>query len=318
MKGTVLIVDDSEAVRTHVRWVLHERHVFTTFLLAGDGVEGFKMLLQNEVDLVLCDLMMPGIDGFKFLALKKSKPEYSEVPVIMITGEEDVRAKVRGLDAGASDYLTKPFHDEELVARVKVHLKIKALQDELLEKNQRLEELSRTDGLTKIANRRHFMETLELEFLRAERYESALAYIMIDLDHFKALNDKHGHQAGDKALLEVARILQRGLRQNDMAGRYGGEEFALMLPQTDLTGATVVAERCRKGVEGKRIAVKNASIRTTVSIGISAMPSAQIKSVDDLIRTADDALFKAKDGGRNQVVVAEQQAHAKSKSPSPF
>lgn len=305
MDTTVLIIDDSESVRNRVQRALSEKQVFSRFLLAGDGVEGFKLLLGNRVDLVLCDIIMPGIDGFRFLSLIQSKPEYSDVPVIMLTGQEDVRAKVKGLELGASDYLTKPFHDEELVARVKVHLKIKALQDELREKNVRLEELSNTDGLTKITNRRHFMEVFELEFMRAERYSAAMTYVMIDLDHFKRINDQYGHLVGDRALIACANVLREGLRAHDVVARYGGEEFALLLPETDLAGAKVVAERYRRRIEDTTITVGEHTINLTASLGVSCCPHDEVNSIDDLIRLADDALYVAKQEGRNRVVFAE-------------
>lgn len=305
MDTTVLIIDDSESVRNRVKRALEDKRVFDRFLLAGDGVEGFKLLLGNRVDLVLCDIVMPGIDGFRFLSLIQSKPEYADVPVIMLTGQEDVRAKVRGLELGASDYLTKPFHDEELVARVKVHLKIKALQDELRDKNVRLEELSNTDGLTKITNRRHFMEIFELEFMRAERYRAALTYVMIDLDHFKKINDQYGHLVGDRALVTCANVLREGLRAHDIVARYGGEEFALLLPETDLAGARVVAERYRKRIEDTVVSIGEHTIKLTASLGVACCPHDDVKSVDDLIRLADDALYEAKQAGRNCVVFAE-------------
>lgn len=304
MGPTILIIDDSESVRQHVSKVLRERGVASTFLMAGDGIDGFKLLLTHQVSLALCDIMMPGFDGFKFLSLKQSKAELAEMPVIMLTGSDDVKSKVKGLEAGASDYLIKPIADEELVARVRVHLKIKALQDELREKNQRLEELSRTDGLTKINNRRYLIELFELEYLRSERYGQPLSYIMVDLDHFKALNDSEGHQAGDLALVEVASVLRRNLRINDVVGRYGGEEFGIILPQTDAAGAMMVAERCRADIENMSISVGEKVIRMTASLGVGYRPHPRAADMAALIRLADDALYDAKKNGRNRVVLA--------------
>lgn len=262
------------------------------------------MLLNNSVDLILCDLLMPGIDGFKFLSLKQSKPEYNEVPIIMLTGEEDVRTKVRGLEAGASDYLTKPFHDEELVARVKVHLKIKNLQGELREKNQRLEALTRTDELTSVNNRRFFMEMLRSEYGRSERYLTPLVYAMVDIDHFKRINDTHGHLAGDRALVAVAGVLQQAVRAQDILGRYGGEEFAIVMPHTDRDGGVLAVERCRAQIEATPVQVDGTDVRITASVGMACYPRDDVHRVEDLIGLADGALYQAKAAGRNKVIVA--------------
>ncbi len=284
--------------------MLLDGHVATNVLFAKDGLEGFKLLLNNRIDLVLCDVVMPGIDGFKFLSLKKARSELVEVPVIMLAGTaSDVHAKVRGLEAGASDYLTKPFDDEELVARVKVHLKIKGLQDELREKNQRLEELSNTDGLTRVVNRRHLMELLDLEFTRARRYNNALSFVMVDIDHFKAINDRYGHQVGDEALTAVASVLRQDLRRNDVIGRYGGEEFSLLLPETVGDGARVVAERYRKRLEEYQLNAQGERIRLTASFGVAEL-APELTNLDALVRRADAAMYQAKHQGRNRVVVA--------------
>jgi diguanylate cyclase (GGDEF)-like protein len=301
MPRTVLIVDDSEAIRAKLEETLRAQRIFDTFLHASNGMDGFKLLVANPVDLILCDLIMPGIDGFKFLGLKHSRPEYKEVPVIMLTGEEDVKAKVRGLEAGASDYLTKPFYAEELVARVKVHLKIKSLQDELRDKHARLETLTRTDELTGLNNRRFFMENLRHEFARAQRYQTPMAFAMVDVDHFKRVNDTHGHLTGDRALVVVASTLVAALRTQDIVGRYGGEEFAVIMPQTAMPGAELGLERCRKLIEAAPVVLDTATLHITVSIGVVTFPDPSIKRLEEMIGRADEALYRAKGAGRNRV-----------------
>jgi len=305
MKNSVLIIDDDDNIRHEVRRRLQEARLFEIYYEASDGIDGFKIMLNKPVDLVLCDVVMPGIDGFKFLSMKKARPEFDNIPVIMLTAEEDVKLKIKALEQGASDYITKPFNSGELIARVKVHYKIKALQEELRETNRQLEELSNTDGLTRLYNRRYFMELFELEFQRAQRYEARLGFVMIDIDHFKDFNDTYGHLLGDRILYEVAQILKENLRVHDIVGRYGGEEFALLMPETDLNGALVVAERYRKRVEDFVLLEREHELRVTISLGVAAFPKKDISSVDDLIRHADNALYQAKNNGRNRVEVAD-------------
>ncbi len=298
----MLVIDDSEPIRRHVIEFLQTQNVFERYFEAADGISGLKVLIEDypQIDVVLCDLEMPGIDGFKFLDIKhKTKAEFDEIPVIMLTSRGEIEKRIQGLDLGASDYLVKPFDDGELLARVRVQLKIKQLQDQLRRKNLDLERLSNTDVLTSLFNRRHFMDLFEKEFERAARYDAPLAFVMIDIDYFKKINDKLGHQVGDQILCQVASILQRGLRTGDVVGRYGGEEFALLLPQTTLEGAIAAAERYRRLVETTK-AHPEASV--TISLGVSWNRLQGIHSVDDLIRTADTALYEAKDQGRNKTV----------------
>ncbi len=159
--ATLLIIDDSASVREEIKKTLGMTGIFDTILEATNGIEGFKLLVNNTVDLVVCDVVMPSIDGFKFLTMMKSKPEYTDLPVIMLTGEQSTEKKIKGLEQGASDYVIKPFDPGELVARIKVQLKLKYLQDELKKSNALLKELSNTDALTRLHNRRNIMELLD-------------------------------------------------------------------------------------------------------------------------------------------------------------
>ncbi len=304
MPESILIIDDDNSSREEVKHILNMSGLFDEFYEAADGVDGFKILLNKSVDLILCDVDMPGIDGIKFLSMKRARPEYNDIPVVMLTGMQDVKLKVQTLEMGASDYVTKPFDPAELIARVRVHSKIKRLQDELRDKNRKLEELSNTDDLTRLYNRRYFMEVFELEFQRAKRYGSYLSFIMMDIDYFKDFNDTYGHLLGDEVLVEVARILKNNLRVNDQLGRYGGEEFALMMPETDLQGATVVAERHRKQIENFTLHKDSEKLKVTISLGVASYPDPRVESLDDLIKLADDVLLEAKSEGRNRIQVA--------------
>jgi len=192
-----------------------------------------------------------------------------------------------------------------LIARVKVQLKIKQLQDHLREQNKKLEELSNTDPLTQLANRRFLMQTLEKEFRRSVRSKQPLALIMADIDHFKRINDTCGHQQGDVVLKAVAEALTDELREYDLAARFGGEEFALLLPDTELFQAKVAAERIRKRVALLEFEGCLKEIGLTISLGVAAGPRQDIREIDDLVRLADDALYAAKREGRNRVVIAD-------------
>jgi len=301
MNHTLLIIDDSKTIRTQVFQALEDGILFSRILQAADGIEGFKLLVNNDVDIILCDIEMPGIDGLKFLAMLQSREDLKDKPVILLTSHDDIGTKVRGLESGASDYITKPFEPAELVARLQVHMQIKTLQDELRRSNQLLLELSQTDPLTHLCNRRNLYEKLEIELNRCSRSESPIALIMADIDHFKRFNDQYGHQIGDKILVQVADLLLRQLRTYDMAARYGGEEFCLVLPETTLEAAIDVAERIRGNAETMTFGPPTKKDRLTISFGVAAFDGTNLGSIDELIRLADDALYDAKNSGRNQV-----------------
>lgn len=309
MNSSILIIDDSPTLRQEIIDILQRTSLFTFYFEAGDGIEGFKMVLNKRVDVILCDLEMPGMDGFKFLSMMGTREELQDVPVIMLTGREDQDAKVRGLEQGASDYVTKPFDPAELVARVKVQLKIKSLQDSLKKSNELLLKLSNTDPLTQLFNRRFLTEALDRELTRSTRTNTPLALIMLDIDHFKKVNDTYGHQRGDLVLKRVANVLHAGLREYDIAARFGGEEFAIILPGTTLDQASEAAERIRQGCADISFTDELASLSLTVSLGVAAFPHSSIRHIDDLIREADYALYRAKRSGRNRVSLLGDTPH---------
>jgi two-component system, cell cycle response regulator len=303
-KANILVIDDQESVRKKIKSILHKADLIEFYFEAKSGLDGIKMLMDKKVDLVICDVVMPEFDGYKFLISKSTKPEFDEIPVIMLTSEEDVEKKIKGFEHGATDYLTKPFDEGELIARVKAHLKIKHLQDELKEKNALLQELSGTDDLTKLANRRRFMEQFANEFARAKRYKTELSFLILDLDFFKQVNDSHGHLAGDSVLVQIAKVMKESVRSSDLVGRYGGEEFGLLLPETGLKGSRVYADRIRKRIEDTRFEAAGKLIHVTVSGGISSYPEISVETVDELWRKADQALYRAKQNGRNRIELA--------------
>lgn len=301
MAKKVLIIDDSENVRAQIARQLQNAALFDRIYQAGDGIEALKLLLETPVDLILCDLEMPRIDGFKLLGMISARKELRDIPVIMLTGHGDSELKVKLLGQGASDYVTKPFDAAELIARVKVHLKIKNLQDELKKSNERLKQLSDTDPLTHIYNRRYMINMLEKEMQRAERKGTHLSLVMIDLDHFKHVNDKYGHQGGDQVLAALAELSQSGLRSYDFIARYGGEEFVMTLPETTHEDALMIAERLRLRIQLHSYTGSLKGLSTTASMGVATYPTNFITSLSDLIREADDAMYRAKAAGRNRV-----------------
>ena len=247
--ASILVIDDSESHRADIRRAIHSSGLFERVFEAADGIRGLRLLMSENPDLVLCDLEMPGLDGEKLLRVKASTPGRENLPFLFLTGSADVEQRARLLELGASDAIVKPYHRAELVARLGLHLKVKRLQDELRVKNATLARLSTLDELTGLRSRRYACELLAVEFLRARRYRTPLAVVMADLDHFKSVNDQHGHLAGDAVLRGVSQRLLGALRASDAAGRYGGEEVLVVLPQNDARGAAGLAERWRHAVE---------------------------------------------------------------------
>jgi len=303
--ATLLLIDDSATHRAAIQQILAPARLFDRILEASDGVEGLKHLLNDEVDLGLCDLEMPGFDGEKLLHIKRASPTTRHVPFVFVTGRATPDRRAELIEIGAHDIVDKPFHAGELIARLKLHLRTKRLHDELRQKTESMARLSTTDPVTGLRTRRYVSEALSIEFLRARRYRTPLAVVMADLDHFKRVNDAHGHLAGDLVLQGVSGLLLGQLRATDVAGRYGGEEILIVLAQSDRDAASVLAERWRMQVEETAFeSVKGDAIRVQVSLGIAQLGE-DMKTPDDLLGRADDALYAAKSAGRNQVVVAD-------------
>jgi diguanylate cyclase (GGDEF)-like protein len=305
MATRILIVDDNAMIRNEIKAVLMKDGEFSHFMEAGDGLTAFKTIMETPPDVVLCDLVMPGFDGLKFLGLKASRKELEQIPVIILTAEDDLDRKAEILERGASDYVTKPFHEKELLARVRIHTKLKLLQDELREKNAQLEALAVTDVLTGLSNRRRLMTRLEEEVQRARRYKTPLSVVMIDIDHFKQVNDTYGHAMGDEVLRNIGAMLKDGVRTTDLAARFGGEELTLVLSHTDSAAAFQVAENLREKFAAMKHTLDGVTIQKTASMGVASRDGqGEVPNAEDLLKHADEALYRAKETGRNRVEVA--------------
>jgi two-component system, cell cycle response regulator len=282
---------------------------------ASNGEEALAIVQERPPQLILLDVMMPLMDGYEVSRRIKNDETLPYIPIILVTARDSTQDKVEGLDAGADDYITKPINFPELEARVRSMLRIKRLQDELDQKNRELEDvnkrlrkLSITDGLTELFNHRHVHELLHEEFERTKRSGEAMAVAMLDLDRFKQVNDTYGHPTGDVILYETARILRETAREIDMVGRYGGEEFIAILPGSDEEAAANFAERVRNAVVEHTFRDGDTEVQMTLSAGVASFPSPDCDHPDLLIKRADEALYQAKDGGRNRVIRASELA----------
>jgi two-component system, cell cycle response regulator len=284
-------------------------------ITASTGEEALEKVEAEPPHLILLDVMMPGMDGHQVARRIKDDEGLPFIPIILVTALNEAEDVVQGLESGADDYISKPYNFRELEARVRAMLRIKFLQDELDQKNQELEEankrlkkLSVTDGLTELFNHRHVHQLLREEFERSLRTGESIAVAMMDLDRFKAVNDTYGHPTGDVILYETARIIKETAREIDMPGRYGGEEFIAILPDTDEEAAEAFAERVRRAVEDHAFRDGETEVRMTVSCGVASFPGDGVDRPEALLKAADEALYQAKHGGRNQVVRASQAA----------
>jgi two-component system cell cycle response regulator len=297
---TVLVAEDSKVVRAVLRSHLEEQGY--TVVEAEDGNAALGACRSAAPDAVLLDIEMPGLDGYQVLAALKDDPELCDLPVVFLTGRTSTEDVVEGLRLGAHDYLKKPFEASELIARVSAAVRVKTLQDELRKRNVELGLLSRTDVLTNLANRRHIEERLyELASL-THRHRQNLAVLMLDIDHFKAVNDTVGHAGGDAVLREFASRLRHALREEDVAGRWGGEEFLVLLSLTDIAGAVILGERICTAIAAEPFELADHSaLAVTVSCGCAVDDG---QNPEELVKRADEALYAAKEGGRNRVVAA--------------
>ena len=306
----ILIADDDKNISGLIEISFKEKDKGFLIEQASDGEEALSRIATLTPDLLILDVMMPKLDGIEVAKRMRADQRYRFLPIIMLTVRDSVEDKIRGLEAGADDYVTKPFDLEELYARVKVMLRIKHLQDELIEKNEQLESLTKglrdlsiTDGLTQLYNNFYFKEQLSKEISRAKRHGYPVSFVMTDVDHFKQCNDTHGHSHGDTVLKGVAEVLKDNFRTTDIVTRYGGEEFAIILPQTEKAQALTAAKKVWQSVLEHTFPHEDTQPlgRVTISMGLASFPN-EAEDETELIAKADARLYVAKREGRNRVI----------------
>lgn len=285
----VLVVDDQI---TNIQLLNHMLKEHYDVSMARSGEQAITLCQRLKPDLLLLDIVMPDMDGFEVCRRLKADPLTRDIPIIFVTGSDSGDDESRALEAGAVDFMTKPLRATSVLARVKIHLTIKAQAD-------LLRQMAFIDGLTGVANRRHFDDTLRSEWRRARRAGNSVGLVMIDIDHFKAYNDRYGHQAGDHCLKQVARRLRDSLRRpGDLLARYGGEEFVCLLADTDLSGAQLVADTLLRSVRQLALG-EEPGVSITISCGVSAAIPLHDDGYELLKSAADGALYQAKSAGRN-------------------
>ncbi|MCF8722704.1 diguanylate cyclase (GGDEF)-like protein [Nitrospina gracilis] len=301
----VLVVDDRPENIDVLAAILEPEY---RIKVALDGHKALEIANSDSPpDLILLDVMMPGMDGFEVCRTLKSQEATHDIPVIFITARDGEMDEVQALDLGAVDFIQKPFNHKIARARVRTHVQMRCLLKknkqmikELKRANQILDELARRDQLTGLSNRRDMQENMEIERKRSLRNRKPLSCIVADIDHFKKVNDENGHLAGDETLKKVSSIITLSLRCHDMAARWGGEEFLILLPETDLAGASHVADRLRSKIEAETISMEDREIKITMSLGVVQFDGEE--TVEHFLNRADQNLYEAKKNGRNMVV----------------
>ncbi len=292
----LLVVDDQVL---HIQLLHHSLPAGCQVFMATNGLQAVRLADERQADLILLDVEMPGMDGFATLQQLRGNPATRHIPVIFITAHTGAEMEAKALEAGAVDYISKPINPAVVRARVHTHLQLKFQSDFL-------RQWVYIDGLTAIHNRRHFDEQLAIEWARSQRHNQPLCLVLFDVDHFKAYNDHYGHLQGDQALRNVASAARAALlRPGDLLCRYGGEEFACLLPATTLSDAAQVAERIRLGVQGLQLPhlLNQPSHILTISLGVAA--NTACASPEEFVAQADRQLYRAKHDGKNRVAHPE-------------
>ncbi|MEJ7807956.1 MAG: diguanylate cyclase [Telluria sp.] len=296
-KGRILIVDDAMENIQILHQALQDEH---DVLFAMNGAKALHIAQHQLPDLILLDAVMPDMDGYAVCAALRASAVTRDIPIIFVTALKSPEDETRALDAGAADFISKPVNAAVVRARVRTQLTVKRQSDAL-------RELTLTDGLTGVSNRRAFDEKLQGEWRRCARAQVPMALILVDIDHFKLFNDHYGHQAGDACLRQVGAAMQRAaMRPQDMVARYGGEEFAILLPQEDVAGAEAVARKVLDEIAALAIFHERSTsgAYVTVSMGVAGLTPADKREAGQLVTMADALLYQAKAGGRNRYLTS--------------
>ncbi|MFN7997488.1 MAG: diguanylate cyclase [Bryobacteraceae bacterium] len=307
----ILVADDSPVFRDMLKRMLPGWGY--EVILAEDGQQAWEHLKGNQhLRLAILDWMMPGMEGAEVCRRVRSSIRDRYIYVLLLSVRSDSEDIVEGMESGADDYIVKPFQMDELRARLRAGRRVLALQEELIEAREALREQAARDPLTGLWNRRAIFDILQKELARAERSQEALTVLMADLDGFKAINDKRGHAAGDSVLRQVAARMQATMRRYDSVGRYGGEEFLIVLPGCDLTGALAQAERIRSSIAADPFSLAQSQVNLTCSLGVACTDNHGSSELDLLVQQADAALYRAKHLGGDRVESAKFDAAAVS------
>jgi two-component system cell cycle response regulator len=298
----VLVADDSAVSRKLIEHTLF--HKSNSLIFAKTGQEAIALFAEHNPALVIVDWIMPDLSGIEICQHIRTNLQASYTYIIILTAKSETESVVAGLAAGANDYLTKPFKDEELVARVGVGFRIVELHQQIQAKNRLLEELALTDSLTALPNRRAIEDWATRQLSGAARYGFSFYVVLADLDHFKTVNDTCGHDAGDIVLKKFAEILKSNSRRSDICGRLGGEEFLMILTHATHEGAQAVVERVRGQFEATKFNFDTRTLTLTASFGVAMLEGTEPPDFTKLVARADAALYSAKRGGRNRVAMA--------------
>jgi two-component system cell cycle response regulator len=296
----VLIADDEKISRMRLAHTLEAWSY--EVVPACDGTEAWRVLQKGDApQLAILDWMMPGMTGPEVCAAVRHQSREPYTYILLLTARTEKQDLVEGMESGADDYITKPFDAAELRVRLRAGRRILDLQSQLMATREALREQATHDPLTCLSNRHAILDLLARETNRAARENTCLAVVMADLDHFKLVNDTYGHLAGDAVLREAAQRLQTSLRSYDAVGRYGGEEFLVVLPGGTQASAMQLAERLRATMCAQSIEFNEGSLCVTMSLGVTAVTPGTHATPEEMIRAADEALYRAKDRGRNRV-----------------